>query len=466
MRKLNFYNKKGFTLVECIVAIAVFAVMTSMVMIIISSAIDTTRQSISGERDLNQMVEAVENDQSIKMYSAIDSHTLVMKFGEDKSNFSITYDTSDGYMSYMTCHWCDYVGPRYEFLRRIADSSTYKMSDQALKDKYPYTYWFDPILPGETSEFDTYNVPGVTIQAADKAEDTRYSFGTGKEKTFVTYLRKFCCPKCNGLIEPSTVIPLICLTCDHEDNPQTAKDYRDESNPKNSTGFHWDNETSSFYCNECGSSQVIEKGMKDKFGAGAQFEVGGIYANAIRYGNVESPDDTEVKALIVGKRIDNGNEVSGYNVSLDVTDYSAYIPDRYKITISNLTTAVTGGKNINFTIKLPKGYKIPTVEKRDTSGNISYGPNISLTGSKKSDEPIFAFTNGVDSSEGSTITINNCQSGNNIAVSFTLVNEKNEASFDSDYEDEGGLGKYWFRMKDDTNTFSVPRTEANIRSSS
>ena len=277
MKKINFYNKKGFTLVECIVAIAVFAVMTSMVMIIISSAIQTTRQSVTGQSDLNQMVEAVENDQSIKMYDSSTSHNLKMKFGGDTENFSITYDTTDGYMSYMTCIYCDYYGPRYEFIKRIADSDTYKNALPGMKAKYPFTYWFDPILPGETNEETTYSVPvpdeymgeadasdapagflkGTSdghytqlMTHSDTNESTRLDFGTTSQKKYMTYLRKFCCPKCEHLLEPADILPLHCLICDYEAIPQKVADHVDTANPSASTGFHWDNATSSFQCNK------------------------------------------------------------------------------------------------------------------------------------------------------------------------------------------------------------------------
>lgn len=459
MKKLNFYNKKGFTLVECIVAIAVFAVMTSMVMIIISSAINTTRQAVNGERDLNQMVEAVENDQSIKNYNSLSSHTLVMKFGEDTDNFSITYDTSDGYMSYMTCHWCKYIGPRHEFLRRIADSSTYKKSDQALKDKYPYTYWFDPIQSGISDEFGTYSVPGVTIDPADKSDDTRYDYGTEKQKTYVTYLRKYCCPKCGGLIQPADVQPLQCLDCDYECNPQNTAENNTDPDVKNRKGFHWDHETSTYYCNKCGSSRVIEKGMKDLFGSGAQFEIGGMFPNAIRYGIVDQPDDDAVKSLVGAKAVSGGSELTGFKMTLNTTVYSSVIPATHKISISELSAKA------NVTIELPAGYIIPKVEKRKTDGTIYYEYNINRTNSSdKSNQPVWTLKNGKDSSEGSTITIPNVSSGAGVyTLAFTLVNEKSGSSFETDYADEGGLAGYWFRMLSGTDTVKMPRDKDNIK---
>ncbi|MCR4780411.1 MAG: type II secretion system GspH family protein [Ruminiclostridium sp.] len=445
MKKINFYNKKGFTLVECIVAIAVFAVMTSMVMIIISSAIQTTRQSVTGQSDLNQMVEAVENDQSIKMYDSSTSHNLKMKFGGDTENFSITYDTTDGYMSYMTCKYCDYYGPRYEFIKRIADSSTYQNADPAMKAKYPFTYWFDPILPGETNEETTYSVPwpdnpdGSGVQKMDHAdtnESSRLDFGTTSQNKYMTYLRQFCCPKCEHLLEPADIFPLHCLICDYEAIPQKVADYVDTANPSASTGFHWDNATSSFRCNKCGSYRVIEKGMNDKVGAGATFEVGGMYSNAIRYGNVKTPDDDEVKTLITGKKKTDNSDVNNFKFDMTVTSFSSYIPHKYKVTLSNLNSA-TGNKDADFKIKLPPGYKVNNLKITNISSPSASEYAVGWTSEDGLE----------DCSKGSTITAFVMGGKSQLSFAFELVNVKNKNSFDADYAGEGGLAKYWFRLK-------------------
>ena len=197
--------------------------------------------------------------------------------------------------------------------------------------------------------------------------------------------------------------------------------------------------------------------MKEKLGAGSQFNIGGIFPNAIRYGSIESPSNDNVKTFVAAENT-AGDELSNYSVKLNVTSYASTLPDKYQITISNLTSAVTNNKDVTFTFQLPPGYMIPTMvdasDKTKTKLNLGMvnGTSGTLT---------WKYTNGADASEGSQITLKNVKTGTTPSFTFTLVNVKSGNSFDADYADEGGLADFWFKIKDTngaSDTFTVPRT--------
>ncbi|MDR0805009.1 MAG: prepilin-type N-terminal cleavage/methylation domain-containing protein, partial [Oscillospiraceae bacterium] len=56
-------KRKGFTLIECIVAMAVFAVMTMMVARVLQMAIDTERDTNRITRDLNAQTQIISSGQ-------------------------------------------------------------------------------------------------------------------------------------------------------------------------------------------------------------------------------------------------------------------------------------------------------------------------------------------------------------------------------------------------------------------
>ena len=50
-------GKKGFTLIECVIAIAVFAALTGMVLMIMSQTIQLSKKASDAETDLNNLVQ-------------------------------------------------------------------------------------------------------------------------------------------------------------------------------------------------------------------------------------------------------------------------------------------------------------------------------------------------------------------------------------------------------------------------
>ncbi len=124
----NFFNRlkgrKGFTLVECIVAIAVFAAMTMIVFMILTNARNEAVRANDTEEDLSQLIENVISDEVYKSYDATDYTQLSLKIqdasGSDTGKtFDITYETTDGYKNFVICPICDHFANNSEFMNGV-----------------------------------------------------------------------------------------------------------------------------------------------------------------------------------------------------------------------------------------------------------------------------------------------------------------------------------------------------------
>ena len=122
IKKFNqLKRRKGFTLVECIVAIAVFALLTAVILMILANAQAQATRSRESEEDLNNLVENVVGDDTYKKYSD-SSSTLTLDLSTGNT-FKISYDTVAGYKNYVLCDTnaggCGYVGNNTEFMHGL-----------------------------------------------------------------------------------------------------------------------------------------------------------------------------------------------------------------------------------------------------------------------------------------------------------------------------------------------------------
>lgn len=94
-------NKKGFTLVECIVAVAVFGLMVMIVFMILTNARNAAVYANDTEEDLTQLIDNVVGDETFKKYN--DENTLELNITGSSSPLKITYNVNDGYKSFVLC---------------------------------------------------------------------------------------------------------------------------------------------------------------------------------------------------------------------------------------------------------------------------------------------------------------------------------------------------------------------------
>ncbi len=481
MKKL--LRKKGFTLVECVVAIAVFAIMSSMVMVIMSSAVMTAKKSAEGERDLNNLVEAVEDSETVYRYSS-GSDELKMKFAgsgdaDPGTNYSITYSKTPGYKDYITCPYCGYYSSFKDFLYRIPYSNHYTAwgrvypTYQKLK---PENFFYPAGARNGNNNDSKYYYPNVTPSTDESGNNIFIvNDGNGTASGAAPFngtvdgielgwgqgnLNHFFCPSCEKPImfkdadtwnaksfsnDTSSVYTNLkaayyfrCYDCDNTDSP-----YYDNKSDRTRKGFHYDRSKCSFYCNKCGSANVMEQHAHDNLGIGADFVVNGIYPNAIIYTPVDRPSDTEYKSLIQAwdsaETTELNGKVSQFSVqeaSAAVDDTGAAQTDLYKMKFK------LSARHGTIKIRFPMGYDL---------GNVNVFYNKYESGTRYT---VQADTNTLVIYDASDLQ----------DFTFTLTNSKTGNSFDMDYSAKGGLFGYWFRAYDTTEgkgitQFTLPRQE-------
>jgi len=105
MKKIlrNLKGKKGFTLLECIIAIAVFAALTLVVMAMLTYARNEAVNANETEENLTLLIENVISDDSQKKYYD-GSDVLSLEIGDGSGDsFDISYNLIDGYKNFIVC---------------------------------------------------------------------------------------------------------------------------------------------------------------------------------------------------------------------------------------------------------------------------------------------------------------------------------------------------------------------------
>ena len=424
MKKIaKLLHNKGFTLVECIIAIAVFAVLTSMVIMIIGNSVKLQKEASDAERDLNNVVQNVVEDNTNRVYGD-NSHTLEMMFDSTSVNFRMTYSTVDGYKSFIECPVCENKADDIEYMSYIYTTSRYEnwptAADKANgatdedKQNYKISYWF-----GLDSTTDYFECPACG-----------HKFNLGSVRA-----------KCNSCLKEGTLADFdfnkgkgnfVCKDCKGEEVVQLVEVVT-ETNPD-------------------GTPKTKEwKPISESITSDANFVVSGISANAVRYGKVESLDKADVKNLTTLDGITGGS----YTMKLEYfPSTSAIVPGKYRITIPSVSGI--GSDTGTIRLFLPGCY-VPTITGGNADGSSGH-PKAVIT-------PSSDYTK-VDNQ--SCIVINDITSttSSNIIVEFTFTNYKNKHSFEDDYKyevkpatGETALGRLWFLAG---STMSVPRIDLGV----
>ena len=119
-------KRKGFTLVECIVAIAVFAAFCLMVVLITAGAQREAKMANDTEAELNDLIDNISSDDIYRGYNSdhYSAEKLDFNFsGSSNGTFSISYDIVDGHKNYIECSSCHYYGNNTEFMTGVSSQS-------------------------------------------------------------------------------------------------------------------------------------------------------------------------------------------------------------------------------------------------------------------------------------------------------------------------------------------------------
>ena len=119
MKKLfrRLDGRKGFTLVECLIAIAVFAALTLVVFAILTNARNATVKANETEENLTTLIENVVGDESYTRYNP-SSDILSLKLSNGGTDFRISYTEIDGYKTFVLCPdaTCQHFADNSEFM--------------------------------------------------------------------------------------------------------------------------------------------------------------------------------------------------------------------------------------------------------------------------------------------------------------------------------------------------------------
>ena len=401
MKKLKFNIRKGFTLVECIIAIAVFAIMTSMVLMIMASTVKLSKKASESESGLNQLVENVVQDSSNKAYG-LDSKTLNMKFsGAYSADFAMSYSTVDGARNMFRCPSCNYEANSMDFMGYLYSHADYTAATDDEKKRFKISHWFNPSVSGKD---------------------------------------KYVCPDCGASTNVASV-NLECISCEKSGA---------------ATSFVYDSINGGYSCPDCGSGKVVQLDSttnlpinQDQVNTNYDFKISSIQSNAIRYSDIEEPDEDARKKELIKL---TSPSADGFNFNLAYTPST--VPQAvgvYTLTISGFTN-LNDGDNSTVYIKLPPNYVCTVLPSSnvDTDDNDVSGTDVRAKWTGPAGDE---YANNAARTE---LKIDNIQHNQNYIIKFTLTNYKNNQSFEDDYDVEGGLMKYWYGSSGSAINYTVP----------
>ena len=112
-------RRKGFTLIECLIALTVFAALTLVVFAILTNARMATVQANDTEENLTKLINNVVSDESFVRYSAANADDmLTLKLSTGGTDFRVSYSEIDGYKNYVLCPTaaCQHFADNTEFM--------------------------------------------------------------------------------------------------------------------------------------------------------------------------------------------------------------------------------------------------------------------------------------------------------------------------------------------------------------
>lgn len=236
MKKI-FSRNKGFTLVECIIAVAVFGLLSLVVFMILTNASVRAAKASESEENLAQLIENVVGDETYKKFDPTDpsakSLTLLIdnvNGGSGSGNMTVSYNVVSGYKNFIECPTCHHHANFTEFMSSTAGNPS---AEPHMTPESPLTF-------SVASHF-------------------------------------FVCPNCYATIS----FNLRCPDC-------SASDVYNKVSGTSYLFNYISSEKGGFECLQCGSTAVMAVDaagnyVSEKVSADG-FMVSGMIANGIRYG--------------------------------------------------------------------------------------------------------------------------------------------------------------------------------------
>lgn len=121
MKKLftRLNRRRGFTLVECLIALTVFAALTLVVFAILTNARNASMDATESEENLTKLIDNVISDETFTKYNSLDKNAnqvLTLNIEGSSSPFRVSYTEIDGYKNFVLCPVCDYFADNNEFM--------------------------------------------------------------------------------------------------------------------------------------------------------------------------------------------------------------------------------------------------------------------------------------------------------------------------------------------------------------
>lgn len=380
-KQMLLFRRKGFTLIECLIAIAVFGAMTMIVFMILTHARTQTVEANKSEEDLSNLIENVMGDETYKRYNAAnhvgdnDVLSLVVDDSSISDSFKVSYNVIDGNKNFVKCPnaACGYYANNTDFMLEPDVNGTFK------------------------------SVSKTDFEQGDK----------------------YICPKCQEEFYDN----LLCEDC-------AASGARNDTNK-----FSYLTTTGGYVCKSCGGTAVRHTSYSDGTATGdASMSVSGIVPNAIRYGKVD-PKSVVKSGVTVERKTEDlfkyNNSMTGggeiyFSLSYAASTNSS-LPGTYTLTIRGADVpadATDGSGYYEMVVDLPPHYVVKNFQKASGSAELS---NL-VNGDSSSQNCKLCLKTNMNGNSQFTFQLVNYKSG------FSFEYDYNDTSDSS----ECGLAGYWF----------------------